>query len=172
MTERQKYQVLQKFDDFELRLYDACVVAEVNINNDYAAATSAAFRPLFNYISKGNAASQSIAMTAPVIATTDTNLDTDLWKVHFVMPAGSNLKDMPLPKDSNIELHQLPAQTCAASAFRGRANKRLSEKEEKRLRLSAQKNNISLSQETRICRFDPPFKPGILQYNEIVIPIS
>jgi hypothetical protein len=51
-------------------------------------------------------------------------------------------------------------------------NKRLSEKEEKQLRLAAQKNNISLSQETRICRFDPPFKPGILQYNEIVIPIS
>jgi hypothetical protein len=27
-----------------------------------------------------------------------------------------------------------------------------------------------LSNETRICRFDPPFKPGFLQYNEIVIP--
>jgi hypothetical protein len=29
-----------------------------------------------------------------------------------------------------------------------------------------------LSDETRICRFDPPFKPGVLQYNEIVIPLA
>ena len=38
------------------------------------------------------------------------------------------------------------------------------------LRRSASKVNIALSDETRICRFDPPIKPGLLQYNEIVIP--
>jgi hypothetical protein len=40
------------------------------------------------------------------------------------------------------------------------------------LRALAAKENIALSNETRICRFDPPMKPGFLQYNEIVIPIS
>jgi hypothetical protein len=40
------------------------------------------------------------------------------------------------------------------------------------LRALAAKENIALSSETRICRFDPPMKPGFLQYNEIVIPIS
>ena len=39
------------------------------------------------------------------------------------------------------------------------------------LRTSASKADIALSDETRICRFDPPFKPAFLQYNEIVIPI-
>jgi hypothetical protein len=40
------------------------------------------------------------------------------------------------------------------------------------LRALAAKENIALSAETRICRFDPPFKPGFLQYNEIVIPTA
>jgi hypothetical protein len=43
---------------------------------------------------------------------------------------------------------------------------------EVQLRAAAAKENLTLSKETRICRFDPPFKPGFLQYNEIVIPIS
>jgi hypothetical protein len=38
------------------------------------------------------------------------------------------------------------------------------------LRALAAKEKIALSNETRICRFDPPMKPGFLQYNEIVIP--
>jgi hypothetical protein len=40
----------------------------------------------------------------------------------------------------------------------------------KQLRAAAARENIAASDETRICRFDPPFKPGFLQYNEIVIP--
>ena len=40
----------------------------------------------------------------------------------------------------------------------------------KQLRAAAARENIALSDETRICRFDPPFKPGFMQYNEIVIP--
>jgi hypothetical protein len=31
--------------------------------------------------------------------------------------------------------------------------------------------SFATKDETRICRFDPPFKPGFLQYNEIVIPV-
>jgi hypothetical protein len=43
---------------------------------------------------------------------------------------------------------------------------------EAKLREGARREGISLSQEVRICRFDPPFKPGFMQYNEIVIPVA
>ena len=46
----------------------------------------------------------------------------------------------------------------------------LSEKKISQLRAAAHKEEIALSEENRICRFDPPFKPGFMQYNEIVIP--
>ena len=172
MTERQKYQLLQKYSGFELRKYDPCVVAEVIVTDDFNSAASKAFRYLFGYISKGNQASQAIAMTAPVISSTEGSLESEEWKVHFVMPAGATLKDMPLPNSTMVELRELPAEDCVALSFRGRATKHLCEKKEEILRLSAQHEHISLSKETRVCRFDPPFKPGFMQYNEIVIPIS
>ena len=37
---------------------------------------------------------------------------------------------------------------------------------------SEPKSNIALSDETRICRFDPPFKPSFLKRNEIQIPVN
>jgi SOUL heme-binding protein len=171
MTERQKYEVLRKFDNFELRKYEPCVIAEVEMNNDYNSATSAAFGHLFNYIAKGNQSSQKIAMTAPVIATTTDTLDATTWKVAFVMPSGSKIEEMPLPKEKRVQLISLPAQECVALAFKGRATKATCEKKEKELRAFAKVANIPLQSETRINRFDPPFKPGFLHYNEIVVPL-
>jgi hypothetical protein len=60
---------------------------------------------------------------------------------------------------------------CVALSFRGRATHDKSNQLITQLRAAAASENIALSSETRICRFDPPFKPGILQYNEIVIPV-
>jgi len=69
MTQRQEFQVLKKYDDFELRRYLPCVVAEVEAFSSNSIQSSSAFGSLFNYISQGNKKSQKIAMTAPVIST-------------------------------------------------------------------------------------------------------
>jgi hypothetical protein len=68
MTERQEFKVLRTYDDFELREYLPCVIAEVRVSGQFSASSSSAFSTLFNYISKGNNSSQKIAMTAPVIS--------------------------------------------------------------------------------------------------------
>ena len=73
MTERQEFKVLRSYEDFELREYLPCVIAEVKISAQYSTATSSAFSSLFNYISKGNKSSQKIAMTAPVITAQKTD---------------------------------------------------------------------------------------------------
>ena len=171
MTERQEFKVLRSYEDFELREYFPCVIAEVKISAQYSTATSSAFASLFNYISKGNKSSQKIAMTAPVITAQKTDIsESSEWYVSFVMPSGSTFGHLPHPNDSQIKLRELDTETCVAKSFRGRATDELSRKMVKELRASASKANIALSDETRICRFDPPFKPGFLQYNEIVIP--
>lgn len=172
MTKQQEFRVLQTYEGFELRKYLPCVIAEVKVSAKYSTATSSAFSSLFNYISKGNQSSQKIAMTAPVIAAQRTdNSEPSEWFVSFVMPAGSAFEQMPHPNDSQVTLRELQNQTCVAKSFRGIATDDLSQKKAQELRASASKANIALSAETRICRFDPPFKPGFLQYNEIVIPI-
>jgi hypothetical protein len=146
------------------------VLAEVKIAADYASAGTMAFGSLFQYISKGNKSSEQIAMTAPVIAVQ--KADASEWFVSFVMPAGSTLADMPDPNDPRVVLRELGAEICIAASFKGRATEELAQRKEADLRAAAMKENIQVSDETRICRFDPPLKPGILQYNEVVIPTN
>ena len=172
MTKQQEFRVLQTYEDFELREYLPCVIAEVKVSANYSTATSSAFSSLFNYISQGNESSQKIAMTAPVITAQKADRsDSAGWYVSFVMPSGSAFDHMPHPNDSQVKLRELDTETCVAKSFRGTATDELSRKKVQELRTSASKANIALSDETRICRFDPPFKPSFLQYNEIVIPI-
>jgi hypothetical protein len=171
MVKRQEFRTLKTYSEFEIREYAPCVVAEVKTSANYSDAGSSAFRSLFSYISQGNKTAEKIAMTAPVItAQKSDNLTEDEWFVSFVMPAGSTLADMPLPIDSRVVLRELGAEICVAASFRGKATTALSAKKIARLRAAAEKENVALSEETRVARFDPPFKPSFLQYNEIVIP--
>ena len=171
MTERQEFKVLQTYDGFELREYLPCVLAEVRVSGQFSNSSSSAFSTLFNYISQGNKSSEKIAMTAPVItAQKADNSDSNEWYVSFVMPSGSTFGRLPDPNNSQVKLRELDTETCVAKSFRGKATDELSRKITRELRAGASKANITLSDETRICRFDPPFKPGFLQYNEIVIP--
>jgi hypothetical protein len=173
MTERQKFTVVRKYEGFEVREYLPCSLAEVKVSADYSSAGSVAFRCLFGYISQGNQRSEKIAMTAPVISAQKADKAADdEWFVSFVMPAGSTVADLPDPNDPRVVLRQLDAESCIAASFRGRANEDVVKRKVAELRALAAQENIVLSSETRICRFDPPFKPGILQYNEIVIPIQ
>ena len=172
MTQRQEFRVIEKYSDFEIREYMPCVLAEVKISAKYAEATGTAFSHLIKYISKGNRTEEKIAMTAPVIATQKAaKSDDNEWFVSFVMPSGSSFGHLPDPSDPRVVLRELESETCIASSFRGRATEELSGKKIKALRKAATLVNLALSDETRICRFDPPFKPGFLQYNEIVIPV-
>jgi len=172
MTERQKFKVLEDFDDFELREYDPCVIAEISVADDYSGATSKAFGSLFRYISGGNQKSEKIAMTAPVISSTHETMTSRQWNISFVMPAGTTLADLPVPQQSQVTLRALPAEKCLAISFRGKASASVCERKEADLRAFARGKGYELSSETRICRFDPPFKPGFLHYNEIVIPVT
>jgi hypothetical protein len=111
-------------------------------------------------------------MTAPVITAQKADRsESGEWHISFVMPSGSTYGQLPHPNNSQVTLRELDTETCVAKSFRGRATDELSRKASEALRASAAKANIALSNEMRICRFDPPVKPGFLQYNEIVIPI-
>ena len=82
MTKRQEFRVLQTYSDFEMREYQPCVIAEVKVSATYSTASSSAFSSLFKYISKGNTASEKIAMTAPVIAAQRANKTEDPARQH------------------------------------------------------------------------------------------
>ena len=165
MTERQKWDLMKKLDsNIEIRRYHPCVMADVTVNSDYGNAANLGFRPLVTYISQNN-----IAMTAPVIQEENR---PGSWIVSFVMPADATLKDLPLPKNSNVTLRNLPEHTAAALSFRGYTTEDRIKKFESQLRETLAAQNITITGPMRVARFDPPWKPGFARHNEIVMTIS
>jgi effector-binding domain-containing protein len=167
MTEQQKYKVVKKFVDFEVRDYESCNFAEVSVGGSMSRAGSYGFRPLFNYISQNN-----ISMTAPVI---QIPVKSDQWKISFVMPSGSDISSLPISKNSDVEIKQIPQGFYACLKFSGNYSEAKLEKNLNFLKTALIREaikEIGNENNWRSARFDPPFKPSFLKRNEIQIPIN
>ena len=164
MTEEQKYRLVKRIGDAEIRQYLPCVFADVIVQNDYEKAGNIGFRPLVTFISQNN-----IAMTAPVV---QEQKDDKSWVVSFVMPAGMELSDLPLPKNSNVKLRQINEHYAAALKFKGITTWRKVSEKESELREILKREKINTAGAMKIARFDPPWKPGFMRHNEVIIPIT
>jgi hypothetical protein len=164
MTERQKFDLVRKIGKVEIRNYHPCAMADVTINSSYGNAANLGFRPLVTYISQNN-----IAMTAPVL---QEERAPQSWIVSFVMPADMKLADLPLPKNSQVSLRTLPAHAAAVLSFSGITTESKIHEKESELRAIIEREELTPTGPMRIARFDPPWKPGFLRYNEVIIPIS
>lgn len=164
MTERQKFDLIRKHGKVEIRKYHPCVMADVTVNSDFTSAGNIGFRPLVTYISQNN-----IAMTAPVI---QEEREASNWIVSFVMPAGMRLEDLPLPRDSKVKLRSIGEESAAVLPFSGMANESKIAEMESKLRATLTTEKLTAAGPLRIARFDPPWKPSFLRYNEVIIPIN
>lgn len=164
MTERQKFDLIRKIDEVEIRKYHPCVMAEVIVDSEYERAGNLGFRPLVSYISQNN-----IAMTAPVV---QEEKAVGSWTVSFVMPDGLTLNQMPLPKDAKVKLREIKEHFAAALSFRGITTWRKVRQKEEELRQILANEQISIVGSLQIARFDPPWKPGFARHNEVILPIK
>jgi len=164
MTEHQKFDLVKKIENIEIRRYHPCVMADVIVDASYSNAGSMGFRPLVSYISEN-----SIAMTAPVL---QEQLHTESWVVSFVMPDGMELRDLPIPKNQRVTLRTIHQHTAAALGFSGMTSEAKIHEKESELRSALTKANLKPTGPMRIARFDPPWKPGFLRHNEVIIPIQ
>ena len=170
MTEQQRYAVIRKFPGFELRRYEPCVIAEVQVRGQFESAGSAGFRPLVSYIGGRNASGQSIAMTAPVLQ--EGALTTDVHAVSFVMPAGSTIDTMPAPSESNITMRALDEEWVAAAKFSGRWTEAHVATELEALRERIVAADLTAMGPPRFARYDPPWTPWFMRRNEVLIPVA
>lgn len=185
MTEEQPYELVQQFPDFELRRYPPYVVAEVRVTASFDRAGNAAFRTLFGYISGGNSARQSLAMTAPVlqepgpqkIAMTAPVLQSGgsgpagvsgEFVVAFVLPADMTEETAPVPTSPEVTVRAAPGSTAAVLSFSGRGTEEAFAKRTKQLRAAIEAAGLNPLGEPRFARFDPPYKPWFLRHNEVI----
>nr|NLI50724.1 heme-binding protein [Propionibacterium sp.] len=185
MTERQRFEVLRRFPEFEVRRYPAHLVAEVEVDASFTDAGNRAFGVLVAFISGRNSTRGKVAMTAPVvqeessarIAMTSPVVQEPATRpghhiVAFVMPAEFTRDTLPVPTDPRIRIREVPAQTAAVRAFTGRWTERTYADELARLRGAVEAAGLAVAGPPRFARFDPPWTPWFLRHNEVVLPVS
>ena len=166
MTERQKFDFVKKIPrtKVEIRRYHPCVIADVLVEAPYSQAASLGFRPLVTYISQNN-----IAMTAPVL---QESTDSRSWIISFVMPEGMTVADLPNPQSSKVTFRTLAEQLAAVLPFTGITTTSKIQEKESELRLALTNESLTPIGTLRIARFDPPWKPGFLRYNEVILDLN
>ena len=162
--------------DFQIRDYPSLTIAEVTVRADRNTAAYAGFRKLAGYIFGGNAQKQNIEMTAPVIEArvepSDAGRDPrESWIIRFVMPRDWSLANLPKPDDGDIRLHELPPTRFAVLRFAGVAEDGSTVAKTAELHTILQARGLKASGPPLIAQYNPPWIPGFMRRNEIMIPI-
>ncbi len=119
-TEQYPYEVLQDFDQFELRYYQDAIFAKTHIDAEtYRRGSGNGFRTLASYIFGGNEREENISMTAPVVMSWEHGM-----VMEFMMPSEYTLETLPAPRHSGIEIYEKPSVVMAGLSFGGWANDR------------------------------------------------
>ncbi len=167
MTEEAAFRLVARRGNVEFREYAQHVLASVTVSGTFETAPNMGFGPLVRYISGENRESTQLAMTAPVFheATSDSS-----HVISFVLPNGTT--QVPDPMRQGVTTHVVPELTVAAVRFTGGWNTRRARGYEAQLVRQLSEWGISPVGGTLFARYDPPWKPGFLRRNEVLVPIK
>jgi hypothetical protein len=108
-TEEPTFEVLAETEDYEVRRYDAYIVAEVDVGGK--SADNQGFRTLAGYIFGDNESSEKMQMTAPVESRDAGKSDEITYG--FVMESKYTLETLPTPNNEHIRLFERPSRIVA-----------------------------------------------------------
>lgn len=182
-VEEAKYTVLREEAPFELRKYDAHIVAETTVDGDFKDAGSKAFGSLFKYISGNNKQQRKIAMTSPVgqepsnqkiqmTSPVSQQKQDGKWVVSFMMPASFTLETTPVPTDSAISIRRVPERYMAAVQYSGFWSEKGYQQNLVKLQNWTKGDGLNVIGEPQWARYNPPFMPWFLRRNEILLPVA
>ena len=112
------YTIIDSYETFEIRQYEASLFTSVEIpSNNYRETSSKGFSILAGYIFGANDKEEKIAMTSPVAMSLK-----DSTTMLFLVPKKYTRDNLPKPNDSSIEFKNIPEKRVAAISFSGWAN--------------------------------------------------
>jgi len=182
--EQPNFKILTKDGKIELREYEKYIVATVNVSADsHGSAGNRGFSPLADYIFGNNKSRQQISMTAPVITSVEPTSEkiamtvpvmsqettNSKYNVSFVMPSSYDMKDLPIPNNSEVNLKEVPKHKSLVIRFSGYSKDSKVGEKINQLETWAKKHEIKLSGKPMLARYDAPWKPGFLRHNEVII---
>jgi len=166
-TEEQKYTVIRKEKDFEIRFYPSATVATTNSNaKSYKDLSGSGFRTLAGYIFGGNETNTSIAMTSPV----HMDINDSASSMSFVMPSSYTEENLPKPNDPKVLIHKTAEEYVAVIRFGGYASDKDLIFYSAKLKDLLNEKGITFYGNARFLGYNPPFQL-IDRRNEIIVSV-
>lgn len=164
--EEPQFEVVEKFDDFEVRHYRNRIVARTTVDSDFDEAGEQAFPRLADYISD-----HRIAMTIPV-SQRPAGSSPDAFEVEFGMPAAFAIEDLPQPADDRVELERVPERMVAALSYRGDWGRDRYDRHETELLAGLAREGLRPVAEPTWARYSSPLMVWFLRRNEILVEVE
>ena len=165
--ETYSYVVNKKYDQFEIRRYEATLFSSVKLSGTtYKETSSEGFSVLAGYIFGNNERSEKIAMTSPVAMTLE-----DSSTMLFMVPNKFNKETLPQPNESKIKFHNEPAKTVAAIQFKGWANDKKIEKYKQKLIAALDKQGINHTNRFYFLGYNAPYEV-FNRKNEVIVELQ
>ena len=166
--EKQKYRVVKKETDFEVRFYPPATFATIKSSpKNYRELSGSGFRKIAGYIFGNNESSAKIAMTSPV----HMDINEDESSMSFVMPSEYDIKSLPKPNDAKVEIHESPSEYAAAIEFGGFANDATISKYAEQLKKSLEAKGIKAIGHFRYLGYNPPYQL-VGRKNEVIVAVE
>jgi translation initiation factor 1 (eIF-1/SUI1) len=166
-TETPKYQLIEKYDQFEVRKYPKMILATTVMGHGkYSRKSVDGFRTVASYIFGGNDQNKQISMTAPVMASMG-----DTMRMSFIMPSIYKLEELPSPTNENVEIQIQPERLMAIISFGGFANDYDIKYYTKKLKEQLVKEGFLVDGKVYFQGYDPPFQL-FNRTNEVAIEIE
>jgi hypothetical protein len=167
-TEEQKYSLVRKYKDFEIRFYPSATIATISSNaKTYRDLSGPGFRKLAGYIFGGNEAKTKIPMTSPVHMDVNDSVST----MSFIMPSSYTKENLPKPNDSNVQLKCTADEYVAVIRFAGYASDKDLKFYSQKLQNLLKENRIHSLGNYRFLGYNPPFQ-FIGRRNEIIVTVE
>ena len=160
------YTVIESDGKIEIREYPDLVLASTEAKFE-ARGNDGSFMRLFRYISGNNEADQKIEMTTPVFMEADRQ--ESKGRMGFVMPKDVAESGAPAPRASDVAIRTREGGRFAVIRFAGVMDAKKAQLHEEKLRAWIKARGLRGSEVAERAGYDPPFTPGPLRRNEILI---
>jgi hypothetical protein len=167
-SESQAYKVIQTEKEFEIRYYPTATMAMVTSDvKSYKELGNTGFRKLAGYIFGGNKDQKQIAMTSPVHMDIGDSVST----MSFVMPAGYNQDNLPIPNNSDVTISTSLDEYVAAIQFGGFSSNENIKHQTAMLENALKEKHISYYGHFRYLGYNPPYQL-FGRRNEVIVSIN
>lgn len=161
------YEVVESDGAFEVRDYPAMVVASAPMKSGDAKGNSA-FMELFGYISGKNEAQQKIAMTTPVINSTEQGKQA----MSFVVPKEVAKAGAPDANNGEIEIAERKGGRFAVYRYSGRWTEKNQAAATEKLMAWVKEQGLSVKGSVERASYDPPFTLPAFRRNEVMLRVG